>query len=57
MSYFKLSGSGNANLSARKPGTAKKAFKVQPAGKASNAATGWPGGGESAIDESKFGKF
>jgi methyl-accepting chemotaxis protein len=57
MSFFKLAGTGNANLSARKPGGTKKGFISQHGIKAFKAVSGSHGDGESGIDESKFGKF
>jgi methyl-accepting chemotaxis protein len=57
MGFFKLAGGGNSALAARKPGAAKKAFKVQSGGKAFGAASGSPGDSDSGIDESKFSKF
>ena len=57
MSFFKLAGGGSSAKVAKKPGAAKKAFKVQSAGKPSGAASDAPGDGESGIDESKFSRF
>ena len=57
MSFFKLAGGGSSGRVAKKPGTAKKAFKVQSAGRAFGAASGAPGDGDSGIDESKFSRF